>query len=409
MLRPLAVAAILPLLLLGCQRAAPPLAASASGPLQLREWLLPTTPGAAEPGLVATADGRVLLSWISMVPGRRNALQFIAWERGRWLSAPRTIVVGDALLADWADAPHMQSTTDGALWVEWSQKDSAGPTATDAMLARSIDGGVNWSAPAAIATADGGEHGFAALWPASTDTLGVAWLGPAAAPAQSQAAPTALQAALFDRTLARGEVAVVDPMACECCQVAATVAARGPLLVYRDRTPEEIRDIAASRFDGGKWSPPAVVHADGWKMPACPVNGPALAAQGDVVALAWYTAAGDVPQLRLARSDDGGAHFTAPVVVDKGAAVLGRVAVALDAGQAWVLWLREDARGQSLQLARYAPDLSRKLDQVEVAHLQGRGHATGFPQLAVRDDGAWMVWTDVIDGSPQLRGAHFGH
>ena len=91
----------------------------------------------------------------------------------------------------------------------------------------------------------------------------------------------------------------------------------------------------------------------------------------------------------------------------------GRVDVALDAAQAWVLWLGEDnisiaGSGQSLWLARYAPDLSRELSRIEVAKLQGRGKGTGFPQLALRDGSAYMVWTDIVDGAPQLRGAVYG-
>src|SRR3546814_6361394 len=65
--------------------------------------------------------------------------------------------------------------------------------------------------------------------------------------------------------------------------------------------------------------------------------------------------------------------FAAPVVVDEGEAVQGRPDVALDDKQAWVAWLREDASGQSLWLARYAPDLSRELSRTQVAALQGRG------------------------------------
>ena len=33
-------------------------------------------------------------------------------------------------------------------------------------------------------------------------------------------------------------------MACDCCQTDAALTARGPLLVYRGRTPDEIRDIS---------------------------------------------------------------------------------------------------------------------------------------------------------------------
>jgi hypothetical protein len=181
---------------------------------------------------------------------------------------------------------------------------------------------------------------------------------------------------------------------------------RGALLVYRGRTRDEVRDILASRFDGAAWSKPVPVHADGWIMSACPVNGPAVAARGNDVVVAWYTAAQDTPSIRLARSRDAGDHFDAPVTVESGEAVQGRVAVALDAQQAWVAWIREDARGQSLWLARYAPDLSRELQRVEVAKLQGRGRGTGFPQLVVRGDGAWLAWTDAVAGVAQLKGAH---
>ena len=64
-------------------------------------------------------------------------------------------------------------------------------------------------------------------------------------------------------------------------------------------------------------------------------------------------------------------------------------------------------KGQSLQLARYAADLSREWQRGEVARLHGRGRGTGFPQLALRDGAAYVVWTDVVDGKPQLRGATF--
>ena len=95
------------------------------------------------------------------------------------------------------------------------------------------------------------------------------------------------------------------------------------------------------------------MHADGWKMPACPVNGPSVGAWGPAVAVAWYTAPGEKPVLRLARSKDGGNTFDAPVDVDQGAALQGRVDVAKDGDATWLVWLREDAKGQSVQLARY--------------------------------------------------------
>ncbi|MEJ7746969.1 MAG: hypothetical protein WKF61_09500, partial [Luteimonas sp.] len=190
-----------------------------------------------------------------------------------------------------------------------------------------------------------------------------------------------------------------------CCQTDAAMTSKGPLVVYRGRTREEIRDIFTTRFAGKAWSAPNAVHHDNWKMPACPVNGPSIAAQGGNVYVAWYTAADNIPTLRIARSTDAGDTFAAPVDVQRGVDVQGRVDVAFDGNQVWVAWLNESTGGQSLWLARYDATLSRQLERIEVARLQGRGRGTGFPQLALRDGGAWLVWTDVINKQPHLRGA----
>lgn len=414
---------LLVLLLPACHRGDG--ARNTHGDYAVHEWTMPSAPGAADPDLVATSDGRLLLSWIDSVPGRRNALQFAALgDNGHWQSGARTIAVGDALVPRWANTPHMTYTADGALWVQWLQKSPGQPDAIDLMLARSADGGFNWSAPARVnSVTDAADRGFVALWPASRDSIGAAWLDSGAtAPAasarasthamhgMSDATNTSLHAALFDPRLARHGETQLDARVCDCCQTDAAMTSSGALLVYRDRSADEVRDIQATRLDttpagSGHWTPPVAVHADHWTMRACPVNGPSVAADAGTAVVAWYTAAADTPTVSLARSRDAGGHFDAPVVVDQGAAVQGRIAVALDATQAWVLWLREDASGQSLWLARYTPDLSRRLQRLQVAALQGRGRSTGYPQLALHGGDAYVVWTDVAGKVTQLQGA----
>src|SRR5690606_18933279 len=90
---------------------------------EVHAWPLPATEGSAQPDMAMTADGRLLLSWISSIPGRRNALQFVSLStNGRWQSAPRTIAVGETLAANWANIPHITATPDGTLWVHWLQR-----------------------------------------------------------------------------------------------------------------------------------------------------------------------------------------------------------------------------------------------------------------------------------------------
>lgn len=405
----------------GCSRdqdaTATPGAASAARP-GLQAWALPAGPGAAHPDLALAPDGRLLLSWLDVQPGRRTRFQFAQFGATRW-DVTRTIAIGSSFFANWADTPHILATPDGALWVQWLQKSGAAPYAYDVVLSTSRNDGMNWSAPVRPHT-DGTatEHGFAALWPQGNDRLGIAWLdgrqtaagsrdaGHAAHDApQAEGAKMTLRSAVFDGSLRTGGDTELDASVCDCCQTDAAVTDKGALLVYRGRTAQEIRDIRVTRFDGGAWTASKAVFADGWRMPACPVNGPSVAARGNDAVVAWYTAAGDVPTVKLARSGDAGDTFSAPVVLERGAAVQGRVDVALDANAAWVLWTREDANGQSLWLARYAPDLSKQLEKVQVAKLQGRGRGTGFAQLALRDGSAYVVWTDVVDKVSGLRGA----
>lgn len=378
------------------------------------DWPLPTPDGATQPDLVVAPNGSLLLSWVRPMGGR-NALQYAAYQGDeRWESAPKTIAVGSSLSANWANTQHILMTEDGALWAQWLQSHPGAAHAADVMLTQSRDGGVHWAAPVAV-NDDGtaSEHGFVSLWPAAQDAVGIAWLdgrhtatapapGGAHADHHADGGAMSLRAATFDAAMGRGEDVEVDGMTCDCCNTDAAVGAQGALLAYRDRDAGEIRDIAVVRHGAQGWSQPRPVHADGWKMPACPLNGPALDARGDLAVVAWYSAPGDTPVLRLARSTDAGASFGAPVEVDRGAALQGRVDVALDGDGVWLAWLREDGSGQSLHLARYAG--AGQPQQGEVARLQGRGRATGYPQLAVRQGVAYLAWTDIAAGVPRLRG-----
>lgn len=382
------------LLLAGCGD--PRAEAAAEAPGSVHAWVLPATPGARAPDLRLAPDGRLLLAWLDAPAGRRPAVKFAALTaEGIWQSQPRTVAVGQSLAVDAADPPRVLATADGALWMHWTQQ--TGEAGRSLALVRSRDGGMQWSEPVRV---DDGEGiaAAAAVWPHRRDGLGIAWLQRG-----RDGTPTAVHGARYDLDLLAAGRATVDAEACTDGPLAVAMTARGALIAYRDQAAGPARDIAVARTDGSAWASPHTVHSDGWAPEACPQQPPAVAAHDAAVLIGWTTEAGGVPKVQLARSSDGGDAFAAPVRVDAGPGVLGRVAVALDDRQAWVAWLRAEARGASLQLARYTPDLSRKLQQVEVARLQGA--ATAAPVLAARAGDVWLVWTEVVDGVPDLAGA----
>jgi hypothetical protein len=165
------------------------------------------------------------------------------------------------------------------------------------------------------------------------------------------------------------------------------------VVVYRDRSADEVRDIGAARFVGGRWTEPTLVHRDGWKIEGCPVNGPSIAADGRRVAVAWYTAAGDTPRVRVAFSSDAAAQFGAPVEVDDGKP-MGRVDVALLAdGSALVSWLERTADGGEVRARRVYAD-GRRGQAVTIAKTSVE-RASGFPHLVRSGDRIVFAWTEA--------------
>jgi hypothetical protein len=140
-----------------------------------------------------------------------------------------------------------------------------------------------------------------------------------------------------------------------------------------------------------------VVHADDWKIDACPVNGPAIAATRDDVVVAWFTAARDSARVYVARSRDGGATFGGPTRVDDGNPV-GRVDVEIDSrGSAAVSWMEfAGAEQADVRVRRVGPTGVRGPSTV-VARTSG-ARASGFPRMTRSGGDLLLAWTEA--GTP---------
>jgi hypothetical protein len=199
-----------------------------------------------------------------------------------------------------------------------------------------------------------------------------------------------------------GPETVLDDRVCDCCQTDTVRADDATVVVYRDRSDKEIRDMSVVRFVDGRWSAPQPLARDGWEINGCPVNGPAIAAAGSNVCVVWFTAAGGTPRVKAAFSADAGASFGSPVVVDDGRP-LGRVdVVVLDDGGALVTWLEQTEKGTVLRARRIAPDATRG-KALTIAD-SSAARSSGFPRMVRSQDEVTTAWRDAAD-PPRVRTA----
>lgn len=375
-------------------RTSPRLPATSLGP----RWLPPPArAGAGQPALAIAPDGGVWMSWFEPRPSGGSFLR-VATLRGRSWSAARTVAEGDSFVVNWADVPALHAAGEGRLAIAWPHRARGGESAVELRVSQSFDGGVTWSRPV-VPHRDRtpNEHGFAAVV-AEGERTRVVWLdgrNAARAPrpddAEEGAFDMTVRTALVDRDGNVTEEKELDGRACDCCPTAAVATSAGTVVAWRDRSPEEIRDIVVARMNGHGWTSAQAIHRDGWKVPGCPVNGPALDAEVDRVAAAWYTEAADSARAYVAFSWDGGRIFGRPVRVDEGEPI-GRVAVALLEENAGVVsWLEGTGKSTRLLARRVIP--GRAGAATTVAHVTGP-RASGYPRMVRSGDRLVLAWTE---------------
>ena len=326
----------------------------------------------AVPFVAGDGTGGFALSYID-----GDSFRFVTVRGGR-MSEPREIAKGK-LLVNRADFPSiaMQGKTMVAQWLTRNQH------GTVVHVARSTDGGKTWSAARTPHPNLVSEFGFVSL-SASGDVI---WLdgrtlkGGVEGQGDMQLRHASLPFSKQD---------ALDVCVCDCCQTAMAMTSAGPVVAYRDRSDGEIRDISIVRKTAAGWTKPKTLHADGWNIKGCPVNGPQLDARGRRVVAAWFTAPNNEPRVYAAFSNDAGATFSKPVRIDA-AKTAGRVDVALLAdGSAAVSWVEQ--RGEkSILLVRRVTTESRLGDPVEI------GEARGFPRLAVSGENVGVAWASGND------------
>ncbi|MGH7719750.1 MAG: exo-alpha-sialidase [Gemmatimonadaceae bacterium] len=260
-------------------------------------------------------------------------------------------------------------------------------------FARSADGGRSWGAPVTV-TDDStfGSHNFHALHVARDGVVYVAWLDGRHGKSAAFVTRSADGGRTWEpnRRVATGE-------ACPCCRTAIATAPDGTVYVaWRAVLPGNVRDIVLARSsDGGAtWNEPARVHADDWVFDGCPHAGPSLQVGDDGrLHIAWWTGKEGAAGVFYARSQDGGKTFGEPVP-------LGMADLSRPAHVQLALGARDVVAASWDDGTRQLPDIALRLSRdggrsfAPAQRLSAPGRVAGYPVLAIAGDELMVAWSE---------------
>jgi len=368
----------------------------------VQELVSPAAASSSLPHLMSNRDV-ILLSWVETASDTLHTMFYSELVEGTW-QKPQAILKGSDWFVNWADYP-MITENNGSLWSHILKKSTVDTYAYDIKMNVKPKGATEWKTDLSLHT-DGTstEHGFVSALPYK-DAFFVNWLdgrNTEENEAGERGAMT-LRAGIVSVTGVLTQDHELDIRTCDCCQTTSAITDNGPVVLYRDRSEDEIRDISIVRQVNGEWTAPKVIHEDNWQIKGCPVNGPKVAALGNELVVAWFTGAENKQKVQVVFSTDGGEHFQEPILIAEGN-VMGRVDVLwMDEETAVVSWMESKDKVAIF----YAMKVSKngKQSKKQVITKMDSSRKSGFPQMELVEEILYFAWTDYTQANSQVRTA----
>jgi len=356
----------------------------------------------AQPSLVSN-NGTLSLSWISSNEDINSSLYFRKFENEKWTN-PQKLAVGSDWFVNWADFPTHAISGERVL-TSYLKKSASGTYTYDVYLNLQKLNGEKVKEDFILNT-DGykAEHGFVSI--VSNDNQGfyVTWLDGRNTVEKDLNGDNKPMTIRFAEINKEGDIIYeteLDSSVCDCCQTSITLTDKGPIVVYRDRSEKEVRDIYITRKIDEVWETPSPVHNDGWVIYGCPVNGPKVVSNSNKIAVSWFTVYDGKPAVNLSFSENYGSSFDKPIKINDLDAI-GRVDVAfLNDTEVIVSYMEGDDIGTYLRIKKVSID-GKISEPITISKIDS-GRNTGVPQLEILDNKIYIVWTVFENESNQLK------
>ena len=333
-------------------------------------------PAAAEsgmPDLASGGDGRIHATWLEHGDTPRSASLFYArLEDGVWGEA-KPVCKGEDWFVNWVDIPRIAALENGTLLATWLQRTGDTTYSYGVRFAVSRDAGATWTDEAWLHDdTSATEHGFVSLTTIDPTRFLAVWLdgrntGGGHGSHSGAMSLRSREIEITDDAVLAAEESVIDERVCDCCPTALVGSSQdGVVCLFRDRSEKEVRDISYAFYGDGSWTAPGNLHADGWLIDGCPVNGPSIARRGPHLAAAWFTGMGEGGG-NVHVSVAGRRGFEAPLDVDDGAPA-GRVGLCFLADDSLLVsWLEQEEGRAAWRVRRLVFDGEQWLAEPSLA------------------------------------------
>ena len=363
----------------------------------------PTAINSAQPFLFS--GDKTILSWIENKEDSFYTLKYSELKNERWDSA-KTIVSGTNWFVNWADFPAI-AEQNGNILSHFLQMSAEGTYTYDIKMKLFNSATDSWKNDFTLHN-DGtkSEHGFVTMLPYKNDSFFVTWLdgrNTTGGHDHGGVGAMTLRSAEIKSDGTINNETELDGKTCDCCQTTAAITKNGPVIIYRDRSDEEIRDIYITRKIDTVWTEPKAIFDDNWKINGCPVNGPKATAIDNSLVIAWFTTANEIPIVKLIFSKNGGENFDVPILIDE-VLTIGRVDVAMiDKESVLVSWVTSEESKTVIKGMKV--NSSGEKDKPLIVAELNPSRSSGFPQLEIVNDKALFAWTDVTGDETTIKTA----
>jgi hypothetical protein len=364
------------------------------------------TENGATPMFLSMPDGSRVVAWVSAAGGGSDGSLHVSVTPAGATGALPTVTVRDPagpIEAHGEAPPQLAADRDGGISILYAVgKEVPGERFPKSALRfiRSTDQGGSWSDPRTVN--DGtefGSHNFHALTAAPDGSLLATWLDAR----QGKSGVWMSRSTDGGRTWEANRPIYSDPT-CPCCRTAVAVAGDGSIYVaWRAILPGDVRDVVVTRStDGGKsWAAPVRVRADDWVYPGCPHAGPSLEVDAKgAVHVAWWTGKEGEAGVYYARSTDDARSFAAQPIATGARARPAHVQLAVSADNVYLAW--DDGLGTIPRVL-----LRRSIDEGvsfgKASLLSDPEVAASFPVLAVHHDSVAVAWSQTTAAEHQAK------